>query len=107
MRTPRKTTAERGRQLTPPEGGWRLMEAVEALAPELANLYRQGGPELEKMMAADLGNLRVPAIRTPAPLAHAYLSRRFIRALLERPDLRLRGRNPALPAWESRAEIQT
>ena len=37
----------------PPPGGWTLMEAAEALCPDAAALYRQGGAALQAAMLGD------------------------------------------------------
>ncbi len=81
----------------PPPGGWRPMEAAEALCPDAAALYRQGGEALEAAINQDLHRLSARAYRKPESRPDAWLTLQLLDALRGRLDLRLTGRNPYDP----------
>ena len=69
------------------------MEAAYALCPREAELYRQGGAALEAAVLHDMDDL----VKLPRPPGYYYyerwLSDRLVRALCNRPDLQVTGRD--------------
>jgi hypothetical protein len=71
----------------PPPGGWDMLEAAGALCPHETWIYRQGGPLSE---AAFQNGFHIDEPLAAYP--EAWLTSKLVRALCERPDLRLTGR---------------
>ncbi len=90
----------------PPSDGWTLMEAVGALCPHEAELYRQGGAPLKAAMLGD-GDPNNPwAEFLPYPSrGDEWLSECLLFALCERPDLQLTGHNLAKGADAERFRL--
>ncbi len=77
----------------PPPSGWTLMEAAVALCPREAGLYKEGGAALEAAVLHD----KEDWVKLPRPppyySSERWLSDRLVRALCNRPDLQLTGRD--------------
>jgi hypothetical protein len=86
--------AKRRQRPMPALDGWRPMEAAEALCPDAAAFYRQGGEALEAAINQDLHRMSARANRYPEIRPDAWLTLQLLDALRGRPDLRLTGRNP-------------
>jgi hypothetical protein len=96
MSNARRVAGQDALQLpVPPSGGWSLLEAADALCPHEAQLYREGGPTLEAVLRVELCALGIWAKLNPPLYPDGWLSRRFIKALCQRPDLQLTGRDLA------------
>lgn len=74
----------------PPKGGWTLLEAADALCPQAAQLFREGGSRLEEAMQAELSDPE-----TSLMFPRQWLSPRLVNALCLRPDLQITGRKLA------------
>src|SRR4051794_6287764 len=75
----------------PPSGGWTLMEAAEALCPREAELYRNGGAELEEVVRRSMGHWGDLLAIWP----EGWMRNQLYAALCTRPDLELTGRDLA------------
>ncbi|WP_143018371.1 hypothetical protein [Belnapia rosea] len=71
----------------PPPGGWTLQEALEILSPETVSLHNEGGPKLEAVLRAEMGEFAglLPVWPEGHKRQQLYL------ALCARPDLELTG----------------
>jgi len=87
----------------PPPDGWTLMEAAEALCPDEAELFKQGGAALEAVLRAEMGQWA----KFNLPLfPDGWLSRRLVAALCKRPDLQLTLRDLTQGIHAPRSSLQ-
>lgn len=84
----------------PPKGGWTLLEAADALCPQAAQLFREGGSRLEEAMQAELSDPE-----TSLMFPRQWLSPRLVNALCGRPDLQITGRKLADGLYAERVRV--
>lgn len=71
----------------PPPGGWTLQETLENLSPETVRLHNEGGPKLEAVLRAEMGEFA--GLLRVWPEGHKR--KQLYLALCARPDLELTG----------------